>query len=99
MVPERKNDDTGRVLYLHLIEDAGPVAFNGPLAQVEQATNLLRGVLAADQPDDLLFPVGEKRFPGLLLAVKLTPYDHRRQPGGGMLAIKDAAFMDGEDRL
>src|ERR1700744_991282 len=60
IVFQGEDDHAGGILDVHFFQYPRPVAFNGALAEEEQLADLLGGMLAADKPDDVFFPVGEQ---------------------------------------
>jgi hypothetical protein len=60
IVLEGKDDDPGRILYIHFFQDARTVTFYGTLAEEQLVTYLLCCMLTADELDDLAFPFREK---------------------------------------
>jgi len=96
-VLEGKDDDPCSILYIHFFQDTGAVAFDCTFADEELLAYFLGGMLPAYQLDDLSFPFRKQVGRLLFLGLELAFYDEGCQPGGSVFAVKDIAFVDGED--
>src|SRR6185437_15893064 len=99
IVFQGEDHHAGGILDIHFFQYPRPVSFYGTLAQEQQLANLLGGVLSADKPDDLLFPLGEQGRRCFFLRFEFTFDDQRGQIGRRMLTIIDISRLYGQNGL